>query len=363
LSGSSADELTSLRDNVTASERFRRFFERPTRVLAAAVAVSSVAHLVVVTLPGPALAGAEPVTMLSATITEMPPPPAPAPPKAPPVKHRSKSVARALIAAPPSDALAPIAQAQIGSEPTFEPVPLPQLASQPDKQVAAASRKAPAPPAHPIPPRLELVYRGFLGTQGFFVGDAVYRLEHEGSRYSITTVAQARGLAALFIRGEGHLASTGTITTDGLQPDIYTAERTSDGRHEAAMFDWITGKVFLNDNKTAPLVAPTFDPLAVLWQFYFVPPNEEETDFNVATTRRVYHAHFRRVGTETITLSFAEVEAEVWERDTGDGNLTARVWLAPSLHHVMVKMRLSNGRITGEALLDSIRVDDNVAQQ
>jgi hypothetical protein len=29
----------------------------------------------------------------------------------------------------------------------------------------------------------------------------------------------------------------------------------------------------------------------------------------------------------------------------------------------MVKIRLSNGRITGEALLDSIRVDDTVAQR
>ena len=84
---------------------------------------------------------------------------------------------------------------------------------------------------------------------------------------------------------------------------------------------------------------------------------------NVATTRRVYHARFHRVGTEKLTLPFREVETEVWEREGGDGNITARVWLAPALHHVMVKMRLSNGRITGEALLDSIRVDDIVATQ
>lgn len=349
------------RDNVTASAHFRRFLEHPIRVLAAAAVLSIVAHLIVASLPGPALAGPEPVTMLSATITEMPPPPLP-PPKAAPVKPKPKRVARPVIAAPSPEPLAPIATAEIGPEPSFEAAALPE-AAQPAEHSAAAASEPPAPPAHPIPPRLELVYRGFLGTQGFFVGDAVYRLEHEGGRYSITTVAQARGLAALFLRGEGHLSSTGTITAGGLQPDIYTAERTSDGRHEAAMFDWGTGKVFLNDQKTAPLIPPTFDPLAVLWQFYFVPPGEDETDFNVATTRRVYHAHFRRVGTETVTLPFAEIEAEVWERDKGDGNLTARVWLAPSLHHVMVKMRLSNGRITGEALLDSIRVDDTVAQR
>ena len=43
--------------------------------------------------------------------------------------------------------------------------------------------------------------------------------------------------------------------------------------------------------------------------------------------------------------------------------MNAKVWLAPSLHHVMVKMRLSNERATVEALLDSIRVDETVAQR
>jgi len=54
---------------------------------------------------------------------------------------------------------------------------------------------------------------------------------------------------------------------------------------------------------------------------------------------------------------------ELWERSGGDGHMTARVWLAPSLHNVMVKMRMTIGRITGEALLDSIRVDETVAQR
>jgi hypothetical protein len=214
-----------------------------------------------------------------------------------------------------------------------------------------------------LPPRIELVYRGFLGTQGFFIGDAVYRLEHGDNRYSITTVGEARGLAALFFRGQGRLTSAGTITSAGLQPDLYTAERSSDGRHEAAIFDWGSGIVFLNGDKTAGLELPTFDPLVVLWQFYFAPPEQDEAEFNVATTRRVYHSRFHRTGVESVKLSFGEVDAEVWERTAGDGNISARVWLAPSLHYVMVKARLSNGRLTGEALLDSIRVDETVAQQ
>jgi hypothetical protein len=121
--------------------------------------------------------------------------------------------------------------------------------------------------------------------------------------------------------------------------------------------------VVLHDNKTAALDIPTFDPLVVLWQFYFAPPEQDEVSFAVATTRRVYHYAFRRTRTETVTVGFGEVEAEVWERSSGDGSVNAIVWLAPSLHHVMVKARLWTERATVEALLDSIRVDETLAQR
>jgi hypothetical protein len=334
----------------------------PRAVLGAALLASLLAHLIIAALPQPSAAAPEPLPMLSATITEMPPPPAPVVKRATPKRKPKPPAAAPVLTAPSSEPAPPIADAIV--QPQAEPTPeaAPVVAPAPTEEaVAVAANDASTTPQ--LPPRIELAYRGFLGTQGFFIGDAVYRLEHSDNQYSITTVGQARGLAALFFRGEGRLSSRGTITSSGLQPNLYTAERTSDGRHEVATFDWETGVVLLNDNKTAALELPTFDPLAVLWQFYFAPPQQEEAEFNVATTRRVYHSRFRRVGVETVALPIGEVETQVWERTGGDGNMSARVWLAPSLHHVMVKMRLSNGRITGEALLDSIRVDETVAQR
>jgi hypothetical protein len=334
----------------------------PRGVLGAALVASLVAHLIVAALPQPPAVAPEPLPMLSATITEMPPPPAPVAKRATPKRKPKPPPAAPVIAAPSSEPAPQTADATVQPQPEPAPEAAPVVAPAPTEEaVAVAANDASATPQ--LPPRIELVYRGFLGTRGFFIGDAVYRLEHSDNQYSITTVGQARGLAALFFRGEGRLSSTGTITSSGLQPNLYSAERTSDGRHEVATFDWETGVVLLNDNKTAALELPTFDPLAVLWQFYFAPPEQKEAEFNVATTRRVYHSRFRRVGVETVELPFGDVETQVWERTGGDGNLSARVWLAPSLHHVMVKMRLSNGRITGEALLDSIRVDETVAQQ
>lgn len=328
---------------------------RPGQVLAGALVASLLLHLWVASQPALfAPAGDAPPPPLSATLTQMPPPP---PPSASPKRKSWATPARSSVRVA---AELPNSFAEPGTAALLEPAqPAPELALS--EETVAAAAPQPAPPE--LPPRIELVYRGFLGTQGFFIGDAVYRLEHAANQYRITTIGEARGLAALFLHGQGRLTSTGTITREGLQPDLYTAERTNDGHHEAATFDWETGVVLLNDNKTAGLELPTFDPLTVLWQFYFVPPGQDEAEFNMATTRRVYHNRFRRVATETVKLSFGDVEAQVWERTGGDGNVTARVWLAPSLHNVMVKMRLSNGRVTGEALLDSIRVDSTVAQQ
>ncbi len=50
-------------------------------------------------------------------------------------------------------------------------------------------------------------------------------------------------------------------------------------------------------------------------------------------------------------------------RSPRPGGLEAQIWLAPSLHYVAVKVRLSNDRATVEALLDSIHVDETIAQQ
>ena len=333
------------------------------RTLAVAFIASLAAHFFALALPEHRETATEDVPPLTATITELPPPPSPVVAPAKP-KPRAKVVVRPSMPlleaeASPRDSIAagePLSPQSIAAMAEAAIVP-----EQTEETIAPAAANYPPPPQ--LPPRIELVYRGFLGTRGFFVGDAIYRLEHSANEYKITTIGEARGLAALFIRGQGRLTSTGTITSTGLQPNLSTIERTNDNRREAATFDWETGVVLLNDNKTAALDIPTFDPLVVLWQFYFAPPEQDEVSFAVATTRRVYHYAFRRTGTETVSVGFGDVEAEVWERTSGDGSVNAKVWLAPALHHVMVKMRLSNERATVEALLDRIRVDETVAQR
>ena len=42
------------------------------------------------------------------------------------------------------------------------------------------------------------------------------------------------------------------------------------------MFDWESGIVTMHGDKTAPLELPTFDPLSLMWQFYFTPPADAD---------------------------------------------------------------------------------------
>ena len=121
----------------------------------------------------------------------------------------------------------------------------------------------------------------FLGTQGFLIGDATYRFEHDGDRYRISTVGQARGLAALLVRGtrqggkpRPHHRPTACARTNS------RSSAAAPDRREVAFFDWDAGKVVLHDGETAPLEAPTFDPLTILWQPYFSPPDTGDQTFS-----------------------------------------------------------------------------------
>jgi len=303
---------------------------------------------------------------LQATITELPPPPrvvAAAP------KPKAKSRRTSPIA-PPAPVTAPESAPTAASdepaliEPTADAIAAgPEQPAVPVEVAAAADIPPLAEPDKTLPPRVDLVYKGFLGTRGFVIGDATYRFEHSGNQYRISTVGELRGLPALLFPGQGRLESHGSITAAGLLPYEFSFERSSTGRREVALFDWEAGVVTLHEQKTAALDVPTFDWLAIMWQYYFSPPTGREVSFSVATTRRVVRYTITREDDERIEWGQGEIDTERWHRRSEDGKSDGYVWLAPSLHFIPVKIRYSGQRGTFEALLDSIRVDEKIAQQ
>ena len=326
---------------------------RVRRVLAAALAVSLAVHVALAFWPVET-ATAPDATPLTATITELPPPPPPATaaPVAPKPRARRTSP---LVPAPPAtvaDTAAADAAAEVATAAPETPAPAERA---PEAEVVPGAART----GKTLPPRVDLAYKVFLGTRGFLIGEAVYRFEHADHRYRIATVGEARGLAALVLRGQGKVESRGLITGDGLQPLSMRVERGGPDRVETAVFDWEAGIVTMHDNKTAPLDLPTFDPLSLMWQYYFTPPVERAVTVTVATPRRLFRYTIAREDSEPVEWSQGTVDAERWHRRSDDGKTDAYVWVAPSLRYIPVKIRVVNSeRGTIEAVLDAIRVDE-----
>ena len=340
----------------------RAFAHRPRRGLVIALALSIGLHLALSLWPAEVPITPDDVP-LQATITEMPPPPQAAPVAAakPRPKPRRATAPPSPVAEP--ETVAAAAPEAPATEPTAE-----GLTTGPERPVEAIAAEPttvnPEVPVKTLPRRVDLVYKAFLGTHGFVIGEATYRFEHAANEYRISTVGEAKGIAALFIRGQGKVESRGLITAAGLQPQEFSVERGSRDRRETAFFDWETGILTLHDQRTEPLDLPTFDPLALMWQAYFAPPVDDTQHLSVATTRRLGRYTITREGTETIKWPGGEIETERWHRKGEDGGTDGYFWIAPSMHYIPVKMRVvATNRGTLEALLDSIRVDETLAQQ
>jgi hypothetical protein len=354
-----------------ASRRMPPWHVRP--ALLAALALSLLLHLGWSMWPVAFVAAPE-QPPLTVTLTQMPPPPVPVQPTPPvPTPRPPSAVERAPTPkivrkrTPSRVEHAPV----IAAPGSTEEVAPAQIASTPPSIAQAPATRAPAPdvvigpPAAPeippvvLPPRLDLAYKVYFGTQGFMIGDATYRFEHDGDRYRISTVGEPRGLAALIVHGKGLVESRGTITPQGLKPYEFAIERGSADKREVAYFDWDAGNVVLNGGDIATLEAPAFDPLTILWQPYFSPPSGDDQTFSLATTRRVARYTLSLQGEETIAWRHGDVLTQRWHEKSDDGKTEGWFWLAPSMHYIPVKMRVTRtSRGTLEALLDAIRTDD-----
>jgi len=353
------------RSPVVASSRWR---VRP--ALLVTLALSLVLHLVWSMWPvefTPITAPEEPA--LVATLTEMPPPPVPtvAPPPAPALKRVPVPKSRVRRIEHPPVITAPSSPVTTDVEPSATPSADAERASATSpaanapatlSDVVIGPPESPAAPPVVLPPRLDLAYKVFFGTRGFMIGEATYRFEHTGDRYRISTIGQARGLAALIVHGTGKVESRGRITPDGLKPYEFAIERGSADKREVALFDWDARDVVLHDGTMAPLEAPAFDPLTILWQPYFSPPSGDDQTFSLATTRRVARYTLSLEGEETIAWRDDNVPTQRWHERSDDGKTEGWFWLAPSMHYIPLKMRVTRtSRGTLEVLLDSIRAD------
>lgn len=315
---------------------------------ALAFMVSVVMHAAAIVMPGWVLPGeaAEPQPLEA----RLAPPPRPAPVAKRPKPQRAKHVIPAAVAAepaapvqptPPESSSAAVPEPVAAMPPELAapsaaraPEPAPEPVPEPAPEPEAAAPPAP-PPTAPWPAVGQLRYVVKYGDGGFIIGETHQEWRIEGNRYSILSVAEPKGLAAL--RGSKRIqASSGEVTAAGLRPLDFRDQR--EGRDaEVASFDWTGAQVsFSGGRPSQPLTAGTQDMTSVFYQLAWLAPRQT-VELAVATASRVGRWTFEWVGEEILELPNGNVTT-LHLRTRAEGDSTD-VWLAPAYGGLPIRIR------------------------
>ncbi|MDP2433056.1 MAG: DUF3108 domain-containing protein [Pseudomonadota bacterium] len=258
--------------------------------------------------------------------------PATAAPPAPSPVLESESVAAPEIAIPAAAAVAVAPLAPVIETPIPIPPPSPLPAPKP-----VVVEPALPPVLRNLPERLNLRYAVRAGDGGFNLGQAIYSWQRRDGHYILVSVAQATGLASLFVSGKLVQTSEGSITAHGLQPEQYWLSR-GERRQDTARFDWGAGRL-VQGNSGVALPAASQDVLSFPFHLAMT-VDASATEWTLAVTngRKLREYHFKNLGHEH--LKFGEHEIDTLHlQGSRSGEGTLDVWLAPSRHWLPQRIR------------------------
>ena len=288
-----------------------------------ALVASTLIHAAALLGPGwdlPGVNEADPPPTIDAVLARPAARPQPAPVAQPaPRPHVAKPRPPRVVAA------APEAAAPASSPPAVAP----DMAPAETPPVAAPSAPTFAPPPAPAAPaRSALPGKGRVrytitrGENGFVIGQSVHTWQHDGFTYTLQSVTETTGLAALFKPARVIQSSQGEVTTDGLKPREFRHERV--GGLDTANFDWARNVVAYAGREDRIAVGAQ-DFLSMYYQLVLLAPKSGALDMPIATGRKLENYRFEILGEEAVTLAAGERRA--LRLKTRSGNDTIEVWL------------------------------------
>jgi hypothetical protein len=296
------------------------------------------------------------------------PEPLPAVPQADEPPRPAQAPAKTAQAAPePPPQAEPVRQAE---SPTSSPAPagpeqavpvmladppMPVPVAEPALPLQEAVQEAPAAPRkslRSLPEKLVLVYKVLAGEGGFNLGQATYTWSARGDHYSLVSVGEATGLAAMFMSGSIIQTSEGRIGPNGLLPYQFWMSRNA-RRQESARFDWERMQLLLPKGGE-PLRQNTQDLLSFPFHLAMtVAEGDEGWILPVTNGRKLRGYRFVVLGRERLETGEGSLETlHVQGSRAGDGSLD--VWLAPGRHWLPVRIRTQDlkGKVIELTLAD-----------
>lgn len=171
----------------------------------------------------------------------------------------------------------------------------------------------------------------------------------DNQQYALKSMIQPRGLAALII-GDLLQTSDGTLTKNGLQPNVYLYQYGNKAdKTYSAKFDWVSRMVSLTTakgTKTAEIADGTQDLLSFMYQFMYVAPLER-MQISIATGKKLANYDYSFDGEESISIPMGELKTLHIVHAGDNDNEKTELWLALDYQYVPVKIRKTekNGKI------------------
>jgi hypothetical protein len=347
---------------------------RSKRTIAGFIALSALAHVLVLTgvqLDLPDLAPDPPPLQARLEIAAAaPPPPArAAPPRQPAKPKRAAKKAPPPVMTAPATAAAP--SFSVPGPEMEEPVPeVAEAAPEPAAPPAAEETRPETPSAPPaavarrLPQKGQIRYALYLGNDRFAIGTTHQTWTLEGDRYRLTSVSHTTGVASLFVRRSLEYVSVGRLTEAGLRPDFFGTERFRRGKTEAvaARFDWNAGTLtFGEPARKAALTPDAQDLVSFMYQLGLTPVKPGHMELPITNGWRFERYQLTVGSEETLDTPIGALRAVPVRQVRKPGRESVELWLAPDYRWLPVRIRFFDraGEPAGEQVVNEIRVSDD----
>jgi hypothetical protein len=177
---------------------------------------------------------------------------------------------------------------------------------------------------------------------GIWIGTIEEQFTREGENYKIVSVTDTAGPLRIFLRDQLTVTSEGTITANGLKPNIYQFARRNDQKKNiSSVFDWDKQQIISrhgSESEVFELPPGTQDRISAMYQFMFNVPRTNEVSLWMSQGKKAERYRYRKLGEPTLTVGQENLATVYYEREAKEGESKVHLWLAKSKYYLPVKI-------------------------
>lgn len=180
--------------------------------------------------------------------------------------------------------------------------------------------------------------------------------------YMISSDMNTTGIASLFKSFELNQLSSGTLTEQGLRPDLYSEFKNNSGSPDSIMaeFNWLEQSLTLSNDIEVPLFNQSQDILSFMFQLSQLPLNDIPLPMYITNGKKLKRYELAVGVEEEIDTRLGKLRALPVNKLGSPEEARLTIWLGLDYRLLPVKIRHidRNGQVTAEMLISEIRLED-----